>query len=56
MQPISISPTLIWGIILVIGAVLAFCMPFFVLKIRNQVVEMNKKLSQIIYLLENKSG
>lgn len=56
MEPVSISPVLIWGIILAIGAVLAFCMPFFVFKIRNQVVEINKKLSQIVYLLENKSG
>ena len=34
----------VWTIILVIFMVLTFCIPFFILKIRNQVVEMNKKM------------
>lgn len=41
-----------WGIIIVMAVVLAFCMPFFVFKIRNQVVDINKKLARIIQLLE----
>jgi len=40
-----------WGIISVIAIVLAFCMPFFIYKIRNQVVEMNKKMSLIVEYL-----
>jgi len=42
----------IWGIILIALVVLTVCMPFFIYKIRNQVVSMNKKLSRIIELLE----
>ena len=34
----------VWAIILVIFMVLTFCIPFFIFKIRNQVVEMNKKM------------
>lgn len=38
--------------LIIIAAVLAFCMPFFVFKIRNQVVDINKKLARVIELLE----
>ena len=34
----------VWTIILVIFMVLTFCIPFFILKIRNQVCDMNKKM------------
>ena len=34
----------VWTIIVVIFMILTFCVPFFILKIRNQVVEMNKKM------------
>ena len=34
----------VWAIILVIFIVITICVPFFILKIRNQVVEMNKKM------------
>ena len=34
----------VWAIIVVIFMILTFCVPFFILKIRNQVVEMNKKM------------
>ena len=34
----------VWAIIVVIFMVLTFCVPFFILKIRNQVVEMNKRM------------
>lgn len=44
-----------WIIILIAAMVLTFCLPFFVYKIRNQVVSMNKKLSRIIELLEAQS-
>ncbi len=38
-------------IVIIIGAVFLFLMPFFVFKIRNQTIEMNKKMNQIIELL-----
>jgi hypothetical protein len=34
----------VWVIIVVIFIVVTICVPFFILKIRNQVVEMNKKM------------
>ncbi len=34
----------VWTIILVIYMVLTFCIPFFILKIRNQVCDMNKTM------------
>ena len=34
----------VWAIIVVIFIVVTICVPFFILKIRNQVVEMNKKM------------
>ncbi len=34
----------VWTIILVIFMVLTFCIPFFILKIRNQVCDMNKTM------------
>jgi len=34
----------VWAIILVIYMVLTFCIPFFILKIRNQVCDMNKTM------------
>ena len=34
----------VWAIILVIFMVLTFCIPFFILKIRNQVCEINKAM------------
>ena len=34
----------VWAIILVIFMVLTFCIPFFILKIRNQVCDMNKTM------------
>ena len=44
------------GIPLIIVAVLAFLMPFFIFKIRNQVVKMNDKMDTIIELLSNMLG
>ncbi len=44
------------SIIMIIGAVFLFLLPFFVFKIRNQVIEMNKKMSQIIKLLGGQAG
>ena len=34
----------VWAIILVIFMILTFCVPFFILKIRNQVCEINKAM------------
>lgn len=38
---------------ILITAILAFLMPFFVLRIRNEIISMNKKMSKLISLLEN---
>lgn len=42
---------IIFWIFSIVVAVLMILMPFFVLKIRNQVTEMNQKMSAIIKLL-----
>lgn len=42
---------IIFWIFSIVVAVLMILMPFFVLKIRNQVTEMNQKMSAIINLL-----
>lgn len=42
---------IIFWIFSIVVAVLMILMPFFVLKIRNQVTEMNHKMSAIIKLL-----
>jgi len=39
------------SIVIIIGAVFMFLLPFFVFKIRNQVIEMNNKMNQIVELL-----
>jgi len=39
-------------ILILIAGILTICMPFFVLKIRNQVVDINRKLARVIELLE----
>jgi len=39
-------------IIAAVAVVLTSCMPFFILKIRNQVVEINNKLTRIVAVLE----
>lgn len=44
-----------WSIIIIAAIVLTVCMPFFIYKIRNQVVSMNKKLSRIVELLEDRA-
>jgi uncharacterized membrane protein len=43
---------IIFWIFSIVVAVLMILMPFFVLKIRNQVIEMNHKMSAIIKLLK----
>ncbi len=43
---------IIFWIFSIVVAVLMILMPFFVLKIRNQVTEMNHKMSAIIKLLK----
>ncbi|MBC8460051.1 MAG: hypothetical protein H8D67_18845 [Deltaproteobacteria bacterium] len=43
-------------ILIIIAAVLTVCMPFFVLKIRNQVVDINKKLSVLIDILQKENA
>jgi len=39
------------GLVIMVTSVFLFLLPFFVFKIRNQVIEMNKKMNQIIELL-----
>lgn len=51
--PIGIGYVLV-VIIGLIAAVLLFLMPFFVYKIRNQVVEMNHKMSRMLAVLEKR--
>jgi len=43
-------------IVIIISAVLLFLLPFFVFKIRNPTIEMNKKMNQIIKLLGGQAG
>ena len=45
----------ILSIILLVVAVLAFFIPFFILKIRNQVISINEKMDKIIQLLKGES-
>jgi hypothetical protein len=42
----------LYGIIVIAAIVLAFLMPFFIFKIRNQVIEINDKMTKIVSLLE----
>ena len=42
----------VWAIIVVIFMVLTFCIPFFILKIRNQVCEINKAMKVITEYLK----
>ncbi len=44
---------IIFWIFSIVVAVLMILMPFFVLKIRNQVIEMNQKMSALIKLLKD---
>ena len=39
------------GMVVMIAGLFLFLLPFFVFKIRNQIIEMNKKMSQVIKLL-----
>jgi len=39
-----------------IGSILAFLLPFFVLRIRNEIISINKKLSTLIDILSEAKG
>jgi len=41
-----------FGLFLLVMGILALCMPWFVLQIRNEIISTNKKLGRIIDLLE----
>jgi cell division protein FtsL len=43
-------------IFLLIAAILAILMPFFVLRIRNELIEMNQKISQMVEILGGKDA
>lgn len=43
----------IWWIFLLIVAILALFMPFFVFRIRKEMISMNKKMSVLIELLSD---
>ncbi len=45
----------ILSIILLVAAILAVFIPFFILKIRNQVISINEKMDKIIELLGGES-
>lgn len=38
-------------IIFIIAAILAFMMPFFVLRIRNEIISMNQKMTELVKIL-----
>ncbi|MBL7205580.1 MAG: zinc ribbon domain-containing protein [Desulfobacteraceae bacterium] len=40
-------------LLLFVAAILALLMPFFVLRIRNEMISINKKMSTLINLLQN---
>jgi hypothetical protein len=46
--------SLIVGFFVIVAAILAVLIPFFILKIRNEVVSMNLKLDKLVDLLENR--
>jgi hypothetical protein len=46
---------IIWLIIIIAG-ILAVLMPFFVLRIRNEMIKLNENMSKIIELLSGKRG
>ena len=41
-------------VFLIIVAILAFLMPFFVLRIRNEMIKLNEKMTKVIELLGGK--
>ncbi|MCF8112148.1 MAG: hypothetical protein K9J85_11775 [Desulfobacteraceae bacterium] len=45
---------LIVALLLLIYAIVTFLLPFFVLRIRNEMISMNQKMSQLIKLLGGK--
>ncbi|MBW1715844.1 MAG: hypothetical protein JRJ77_08480 [Deltaproteobacteria bacterium] len=47
---------MIVAIFLIIVAILSLLMPFFVLRIRNEIISMNKKMSELIELLAGQSS
>lgn len=44
------------GLVIMVASIFLFLLPFFVFKIRNQTIEMNKKMNQIIKLLGGQAG
>ena len=46
----------VWAIIVVIFIILTFYTPFFILKIRNQVCDMNKKMAVMNEYLKKIAG
>lgn len=42
----------LYFVIIVVVGILTFCIPFFIFKIRNEVIKMNKQMARIIELLE----
>jgi len=53
MEGMSIFFGSIAGLLMIVLAILAVLIPFFILKIRNETVAINKKLSTVITLLED---
>ncbi len=44
------------GIFIIIVAILAFLMPFFVLRIRSEMIKLNKNMEKVIELLGGKAS
>jgi hypothetical protein len=54
-EALGIIPIL-FVVLLLLVSILVFLIPFFILKIRNQVVQINQKMDRIIDLLGSSSG
>jgi hypothetical protein len=54
-EALGIIPVL-FVVLLVLVSILVFLIPFFILKIRNQVVQINQKMDRIIDLLGSSGG
>ena len=52
----STTVTLLVSILVLIFTVITICVPFYILKIRNQVCEMNKKMTAMNEYLKKIAG
>lgn len=48
MEGVSAALTLVVTLFVIIFAIVSFLLPFFVLRIRDEIISINKKMSQLI--------